>query len=468
MSVLFIGLASDGVDNQVREYSTIEDVEDFLHTKYSFQKYLSPGATTVTLSPKALATPDDKVNGYERVLLFKSLNASGDTLSFVWIGGDQEDQLVELSYTPYYGVEDLAVALKRSIRLGIKTYGIRLGGVPATLTVGGFSFVARTSGVKYNNSKISIVGSNVTFYGMDPDYPSTVVTYSSKQQFLAETNELAEIGVIPCYCTEVPNSLSNATGSLSGGTDGDFSSSLLSTCFNESTFPPDVEVVVILGATNAAAQSVVDTFAEENPSLTFFLNAGEIGTDVSAWAGTFYSDSVKSDSLFFFGNNIYSTDEAKIERSLAEAASLSYLSQNRQISLSNLPLKNSELVRDLSQEELDILYQAGVNASTRRIYSGSCLYKTVNGGNIDATKRLAASRIAQITGPYLYSFIGNPLPSGRNLIVEEGLRDLLKSNLPEDITYINSSAIVAESTLSVEMRVTVYDEILEIKFGVNF
>lgn len=466
MAILVIGLASDGADNTVENIKSKDDIENKYVTNYKEVNYKSPGTDTMTLDFTPLSLPRDSVNDLPDTLLNKSLTTN--TLSFVFLGGSV-DQKVELHYQPYYGASDLAMALTHCMNAGIKTYGAKVAGAVATVTpITGLTFNAKTSGKKYNRAKVSITGNDVTFYGMTPAYPVRTVTFVTADSFIQEVGRLCDIGVLPVYCSACPASMSNGTGTLSGGTDSTMTAAQLLTCLDTITVPVDVEVVLILGNPAASVCEKIYNFVSEYNHFSVFTQAPVISYPISTWATNFYNSSYKHQAIFYGAGEVKSIASGNILRNLSEAAAINFIKQKEQLAFANMPLQNWDLGDEFTAAELELITSAGVFAATRRIFNGVCLYKTTNSTNVDALKRLCASIVSRIASNTLYKYLGSPLPSGRSSFLEGELEVALRNELPRDVTYLENITEVSKDEILTEIKVRIYDEILDISFGISY
>lgn len=252
-NLLIAGIASDGPQNVV-----ISDSQD-VYNKYGYVTYekiaVTSGMSTYTLS----ACPEPNtltayVQGYNRLeeYYLDNMGVTGTTMEFMATGEDF-DMIVGYVKIDSGGLSSNLLRAYNEIApnaAGSNIYLLRVGGVHANITVGGFEFSSVYPGALYNGISFTLTDSRLSIDPLPGKGPGTIYNYTGYNDLIKQVNGGATFGRSPLtvkLISPYETTITSGTYTLSGGADGTITEDTVEAIMNMASTLP-IDVLYIAGA----------------------------------------------------------------------------------------------------------------------------------------------------------------------------------------------------------------------------
>jgi hypothetical protein len=483
--IVIIGLATDGPSNTPIRLETYEAMERAFGGNLRERFTVSVSATSQQLSYQPLHTPQDYIKGVGGGKLY-SPYVSGSIEYFGKYGGTGTID-VDFHYTPNLGKQDLVLALKDFKSLGAPLpYAVRLEGAYAGLSTGDWVFQARHAGLKYNNVSVTKSGSSITITGLEPEYPTLTYNESDNQILAQRINRDFSQGICPVTVQQSTSTLSDFASSLTGGSDGSFTSSEIQNLLQTLTLPTEVShVLVLCPASSALVDEVYDHNTRHGAVPRLFFAATPPYSHGSAHIfATDLASSIPSRTHMLgilLGDVTVELEGVQVSRYGIERAVAAF-SKSSPYSFTHLGLDALSFSPEFGEEELSILKQSGIMALNRYIQSGVAVYQAItSSAQYDLIVSDKVSQLWAAVRAETVQYMGETLSVGRKPYIEKaimdrvaGMKDVLVNSVDVEVLdnyTIPDSPLGAGFTIGLLLQIlveaVVAKEILSIKFSVR-
>ena len=467
MSIVIVGLATDGPVNQPVKISNLSDLRKLFGGNYIQRESVTPTQTLVNLDFVSQG-PIYNTLGGRKDYLYNPIILSSGAVQFGAPGG-ASNLTLDLTYTPFLGVSDLITAMSWIHGNNASpVYVVRAGAVAATASSGNWLFESIYPGTRYNNLSIVASATGLVISGLEPQYPTctyaTTDSWSIEQQIAIDV----DLGMCPVVLRTRGTNLGTFSIATSGGTDGVMNASTISSFLEGSTLPVDASHVFFLTEATSGVVSAIVDHTQDNPQpRMYYVNAPTVTLPVSGWINGLSSTLPTRHSLLSFMSG---TVDIELDGEFRTRYAVEGLAQGMLRSGSgnctNVSCSAVSTSPEFTAAQLAQLKSKGFMAMRVGIPNNVTVYEGVT--SAADYSFLYSSKVAEISAvayKFGYTQIGVIQPSGDKPELAKRLAALL-----DNIQYVTTEKVsinIASSVMYIEIVARIPNEILTIRFNIK-
>jgi len=468
---LLVGLASDGVQNQVVYPASMAVLDDLFGGTYIQRETITSSTSSIILHYEPLKTPKNTLDGVKNQL-FRPQYLDG-YYYFGTVGGTGSP-ILDLEYSPYLAKEDLVCFAKRFADIsGEIPYVCRIGGSTASKTINDWQFYALYAGKKYNLVNVAMTSTTLVISGLEPNYSTRTYSASGSggiDDIKAALDRDYRLGLSPVLVTQVGSALIPGSYSLTGGLDGSLSDSSIADFIDNVSIPPDVSHVIFLRAINQVVMDNLIQYFEQfatQPRM-FLFNAPNYSGDIATWA---YDQTLDIPNRHDQVGAVLGTIETlysgkQVTRYAVEGATIGLASKTSR-NPTNTPVNALSFTPQLSETELSSTKGFGWMPLMRYIKNDISVYQGVTTANNNTfLYSCKVAELAAIVYNYCSVYYGEILQEGPHARIAQNIKQEITNNI-DFVILQDVEVYVKGDSMYVYVDAYLPGEILQITFTIK-